>query len=51
VKIPTKYQPVGKPETPTKGSSGNNRQMILIGIGVAGVIAAGALVYSLTRRR
>lgn len=51
VKIPTKYQPVGKPETPTKGSSGNNRQLILIGIGVAGVIAAGALVYSLTRRR
>ncbi|MFN3963264.1 MAG: hypothetical protein ACK4NQ_09850 [Fimbriimonadaceae bacterium] len=51
VKIPSKYQPVGKPEAQAKGSSGHHRQRLLIGIGVAGVIAAGALVYSLTRRR
>ncbi len=51
VKIPTKYQPVDKPGAPTQGSSGSSRQLTFIGIGVAGVIAAGALVYSLTRRR
>lgn len=51
IKIPTKYQATTQPGAPGKGGSGNNRQMILIGIGVAGVIAAGALVYSLTRRR
>lgn len=51
IKIPTKYEATTKSETPGKGGSGNSRQVILIGIGVAGVIAAGALVYSLTRRR